>query len=243
MAIESHVNITLIPEPNRPDHLVTARYVENYVQGLTKTPVRLVATGPQAGAFTLADKEFEYTAQGPVTIDGEELEQGESVLFAGQADKSENLIFECTHKGVAGTDETILELRGDADEDAKYKTGVSVAVSEGSAHAGSTFRLVTQGAIVIGTTWLDWEPYTPPKGTSVFFDQFTAADGTATADGGMEWQLDHGLNSTNVVVQLFNRDTNSMILAEIETTDADTVTVTFAEEPPAAAGYRAVIIG
>lgn len=243
MAVESHVNIALIPEPSHADHLVPARWVEAYVQGLTKTPVRLVATTNQDGSFDLGDKEFTYTAQGPVTIDGEELEQGEDVLFTGQTDKTENLIFECTHKGVAGTDETVLTLRSDADEDDKYKTGITVAVSEGTAHAGTTFRLTTQGTIILGTTALDWEPYVPPKGTSRFSEEFTAADGTATATGGMEWEIEHNLGTVEVLVQLYNRGNNAQILAEVEATDANTVTVTFADEPAGGAGYRAVIIG
>lgn len=243
MPIESHVNIALIPEPNHPDHLVNGKWVERYVQGLTKAPVRLVASGNQSGAFDLGDKEFTYTAQGPVTIDGEEVEQGDAILFAGQTDQTERLIFECTHKGVAGTDETVLSLRADADEDAKYKTGMSVAVSEGDVHAGSTFRLVTQGTIIIGTTALEWEPYTPPKGTSVYSEEFTAADGTATASGGMDFEIEHQLNNPHPLVQLYNRDTSAMILADIEATDANTVTIGFAEEPAATAGYRAVVIG
>lgn len=233
----------MIPEPTHPDHLVPARWVEAYVQGLTKTPVRLVATTNQAGTFDLGDKEFTYTAQGPVTIDGEELEQGEDVLFTGQTDPTENLIFRCTHKGVAGTDETVLELRDDADEDDKYKTGITVAVSEGIAHAGTTFRLTTQGTIILGSTALDWEPYVPPKGTSRFSEDFDASTGTATASGGMEWEIEHNLGTVEVLVQLYNRGNNAMILADVETTDADTVTIGFAEEPAGGAGFRAVVIG
>lgn len=240
-AVEAQANIRLVPEPTSLDHLVPGRWVIRTIQGFTKEPVRLVATNPQAGAFSLPNKTFTYTAQGPVTIDGEEVDQGDAILFAGQADKTQNLLYTCTQKGTVGTDSTVLTLREDADED--YQTGITVVVTDGSNHAGTTFRLTTQGTIIIGTTALDWEPYTPPKTTSLFPDEFTAADGTSTPTGGMEWEIEHNLNNVNVLVQLYNRDSNAQVIADVVTTDPNTVTIGFAEEPPATAGYRVVVIG
>lgn len=245
MPFESHVNIALIPEPTSPDHLVPARWVTAFVQGLQKLPVRLVATQPQVGTFDLGDKEFTYTGQGPITVDGEEIEQDDRVLFTGQTGPNavENLIYTCTHAGVAGTDETVLTLATDADDDSKFQTGVTVAVTDGDDNAGKTFRLTTQGTIILGSTALEWEPYTTPKGTARFAEEFDASTGTVTASGGMEWEITHPLGTDEVLVQLFDRGNQAMILANVEVTDTNTVTIGFDVEPAATDHFRAVIIG
>src|SRR5262245_11089368 len=119
MAIELQTNLALVPEPSAPDHVVNIKWVTAFFQGLRKAPVWLIAVVDQAGTFNQAQLEFEYTAQGPATIDGEDVEVGDRVLFAGQTDPRDNLIFECTHEGVAGTDHTILKVADDFDEDHK----------------------------------------------------------------------------------------------------------------------------
>ena len=108
MPIELQTNLALIPEPAAPSHVVNVKWVTDFVSGLRKGPVRLVATVNQTGTFNAGDLEFTYTAQGPIDIDGEEIEEEDRILFTGQSDGVENLVYTCTHKGVAGTDETVL---------------------------------------------------------------------------------------------------------------------------------------
>ena len=209
---------------------------------MRKGPVRLVSTVNQTGSFNAGDLEFTYTAQGPVDIDGEEIDEEDRVLFTGQSDGIENLVYTCTHKGVAGTDETVLTAAADF-AGGDVQPGMTVSVTEGDDHANTTWRLTTQGVITAGTTALTWEPFTPARGTEIRAINFTDADGTSTASGGMEWDLDHSLGTDNVQVQIFNNANNNMVFADIEITDNDTVTITFAVEPPGGSSYRAVVVG
>lgn len=249
MPIELQTNIALIPEPASPAHLVNVRWVENFFQGLQKAPVRLVATVEQTGTFDLGDKDFTYTAVTPTTIDGEVVAVGDRILFTGQlTDPEENLIYECSQAG-DGTDPTILKIAPDFDEDHKIQPGISVTVTEGDDHANQTWRLTTLGTIILGSTALTWEPYIPPKTTEVFTDDIDTANGTATASGGMEWEIEHDLGTDAVTVQIYNNANNSLVMADVVTARADNsastniLTVRFAVEPAPGASYRVVVVG
>lgn len=238
MPIELQTNIHLVPDPAHPRHLVNVQWVQDFFRGLQKAPVRLVSTIEQVGTYNTSDQTFTYTAQGPADIDDEDVDLGDRVLFTGQTTNGfENLIYECTHVGVAGTDSTILTVADDFNEDAKILTGTTVTVSEGDEHAGTTWRLITPPTIIFESTALEWEVYEAPRTTEVWAGDFDG-DGTLTS-----WVLNHGLGVQDVVVQLRNRANQAVVMADIELTDVNNVTVNFVLPPPTGAGYRAVIIG
>jgi len=237
MPIELQTNVSLVPEPAAPSHLVNIRWVTAFFQGLKKAPVRLVSTTDQIGTYNSTALTFTYGAQGPTTIDGELVAQNDRVLFTGQTDQRQNLVYEVTHVGVAGTDETVLTVADDFNDDSKIQTGVSVTVTDGDDHADSTWRLITGGTIVLNTTALEWELYVPPKTTEVHSENFLG-DGALTS-----WAIVHSLATTDVSVSLYNNANHSLVLADVEVTDANTVTIRFALAPPAGASYRAVVIG
>lgn len=240
MPIELQTNLALVPEPSAPSHVVNVKWVQDFFTGLKKAPVRLVAVADQVGTFNVTDLEFTYTAQGPVDIDGEEVDQDDRILFTHQSNAIENLLYVCSHKGTAGTDETILKCADDFATD--IQPGMSVSVTEGDDHANTTWRLTTQGVITAGQTALAWEPFIPARGTEVKAIDFIPADGTATAGGGMEWSLAHDLGTDEVVVTIYNNSNKSLVLAEVEIEDNDHIAVRFGIEPTAGS-WRAVVVG
>lgn len=240
MAIEVQTQLALVAEPTAPSHATNIKWVQEFFQGLKKAPVRLVAVADQTGTFNVGDLEFTYTAQGPVDIDDEEVDENDRILFTHQTNAVENLLYVCTHKGVAGTDATVLTCADDFKSD--IQPGMTVSVTEGDDHANSTWRLTTQGVITAGTTALTWEPFVPARGTEIKAVDFTPGDGTATAGGGMEWSLDHSLGTDEVQVQLYNNATKAMVMAEVEIEDNDHVMVRFAVEPTAGS-WRAIVVG
>lgn len=235
MPIELQTNIVLVPEPASPSHVVNVKWVTDFFKGKQKAPVRVVARNNQAGSFNATDLEFTYTALTATVIDGVTLAVGDRVLFAGQTNPEENLVYEVTVLG-DGTDPTELE-----NAEADLETGTTITVSEGP-HANQTFRLTTSGTITLGTSGLDWETYEPPKGAETFGEDFEASDGVADTPSGWKWEFEHKLNTTDVTVALYNH-LNQLVFADVEVTDPDTVTVRFAEEPAAGLQYRVVVVG
>ena len=235
MPIELQTNLALIPEPAAPSHVVNVRWVTDFVAGLRKAPVRLVATVNQTGSFDATDLEFTYGAQGPIDIDGEEIEEDDRELFTGQSDHIENLVYTCTHKGVAGTDETVLTVAADFKTD--IQPGMTVSVTEGDDHADTNWKLVTSGTITLDSTNLEFIPVTPPTGAKKYAETITG-DGATT-----DFPIQHNLGDTDVSVTIFNLATKSIVLADVHTVDNNEVEIGFAEPPTAAQGpYRVVVI-
>jgi len=233
MPIELQTNLALIPEPVAPSHVVNIAWVTRFFTGLQKAPARLVATTNQNGTYSDAAHTFSYAAAGPTTLDGEVIAIGDRILFTDQTDARHNLIYECT----AVIPGTVLTVASDFNADHLINPGVMIGVTAGTQHADTTWRLTTQGTIIFQSTALDWELYEVPRTTQVFAEDFDG-NGALTS-----WTIDHSLGSEDVSVTIYNRATSSLVMADVEVTDNNTVTISFALAPPAGAGYRAIVIG
>lgn len=89
---------------------------------------------------------------GAQTLDGIAVVAGDRVLVKSQASAKENGIY------VAANDAWIRAK--DADASVKVTSGLSVPVEEGATLADTTWQLVTDGAIVLGTTALTFQNVT-----------------------------------------------------------------------------------
>lgn len=236
MPIEIQTNLSLEATPVAPEHVVNIKWVEDYVAGKLKAPVRLVATADQAGTYDPGDLTLTYTAAGEIEIDGHELEEDDRVLLVGQTDGTENGIYTVTTEGV-GTTHTELTRAPDFDDDSRIFTGVTIAVTTGDDHANTTWRLITAGTIVLGTTALEFIPVTPATGAAKYAVTITG-DGVAT-----EFEVDHNLGDTDLSVSVWNLSTHSIVLVDVRTVNSNTIEIGFAEPPTAAQGpYRVVVI-
>jgi hypothetical protein len=83
----------------------------------------------------------------------------------------------------------------------------------------------------------------PTLETQLIADSFTRKAAANVGNGtNVSFALIHGFNTRDVVVNVYDNATYDTVEVDVVRTDADTVTVTFAEAP-AASEYRVVIIG
>jgi cytoskeletal protein CcmA (bactofilin family) len=83
----------------------------------------------------------------------------------------------------------------------------------------------------------------PTLETQLITDSFTRKAAANVGNGtNVSFALIHGFNTRDVVVNVYDNATYDTVEVDVVRTDADTVTVTFAEAPSASA-YRVVIIG
>jgi len=83
----------------------------------------------------------------------------------------------------------------------------------------------------------------PTLETQLIADSFTRKAAANVGNGtNVSFALIHGFNTRDVVVNVYDNATFDTVEVDVVRTDADTVTVTFAEAPDASA-YRVVIIG
>lgn len=235
--ISSYVNITLVPEPTAPKHLVTREFVENLLSGKIKSPVRVVATTNQAGTYAAApDLEFTYTANAELEIDGIPLAVGDRVLLAGQTTGTQNGIYIVTDAG-STTTQAVLTRAADFDESAKISQGVSISVIEGDTHANTTFRLITGGTITLDSTALEFLEVSPATGAAKYATTLTG-DSVKTS-----FDVAHNLSTTDVTVQVFRETDKAVVLTDITVTDGMEVAIGFAEAPTPSDVFRVVVVG
>lgn len=138
-----------------------------------KLPVKVVATS-------------NVTQSGTQTIDGVALAADDEVLCVGQTASSQNGIWVVKASG--------WQRRTDAASNAKYTqlfAGVRCPVQQGTAGAGSIYRLTTTGTIRIGITSQAWEVDSQTSGVGVsgsvddvpaMVSQFVVRDSSGDAD-------------------------------------------------------------
>jgi len=237
MAIELYTNISLETTPVDPKHLVPMSWVEDFVAGKVKAPVRLVATANQAGTYAPAPAmTFTYTATGPTTIDGVALAANDRVLLVGQTAATQNGIYTVTTVG-AGATHTILTRASDFNASAKIFSGVTIGVNQGDDHSHTFWRLTSDDPITLDTTPLNFITVTPPISTRKF-SEVIQGDGTET-----DFDIEHNLGTEDVHVQVWNNATKAWVITEVDIEDANTVSVYFDVAPTAAQTFNVVVIG
>ncbi|PWT79178.1 MAG: hypothetical protein C5B60_00065 [Chloroflexi bacterium] len=238
MPIELQTNISLETQPTDPRHLVNIQWVEEFVAGKLKAPVRVVSTSDQDGTYDPDPNELTltYTAMGPTVIDGVTLAVDDRVLLTGQTDDTQNGIYRLHVLGDPTT-EAVLARTADFNHSDKITTGVTIAVNEGNDHANTTWKLTTTGTIVLDTTALEFIPVTPTTGAKTFAETITGDD-IAT-----DFTITHSLGTSDVQVTIWNNATHGLVLTDVTIQDANNVIVGFADPPTPAQVYRVVVIG
>lgn len=90
----------------------------------------------------------------PSTVDGVSLNAGDRILVAGQSTGSQNGLYDVT---VVGTGSSGTWVRtSDANTTGEINAGMIVMVTEGNTYADTSWKLVTNDPIVIGTTSLEF---------------------------------------------------------------------------------------
>ena len=107
-----------------------------------KQPCRVATTGNNTSPVLIGTQ-----------IDGVTIVVNDRVLYKNQTTTKDNGIYVCTNVvGILAT----MERAEDFDEDSEVKSGVQVAIEEGTVHADEVWQLTTNNPIVVGTTALTW---------------------------------------------------------------------------------------
>jgi hypothetical protein len=243
--------------PTTGTDLATKAYVDGVAQGLAiKTAVAVATTGNGALATAYAAGQ---------TVDGHVLATGERILIKAQTTAAENGIYTVNAAG-APTRAT------DADANGEIGTGTLVYVAGGTTNGGQQWVCTATTATpwVPGTSGSSWALYfavTPTQagagltaagnvlavgaGTGITVGADTVAVDTTVvarkytsvlAGSAVSYAVAHNLGTTSPLVQVIEVATGAAVLVDWVTTDANTVTVTFASAP-AAGAYRAVVVG
>lgn len=106
-------------------------------------------------AVSVAD--VNLTGGAPAVLDGVSLATGNRILVAGQTNKAQNGIYFVQTLG-AGENGTWVRA-SDANETGEIEPGMVVMVTEGTTYADTPWKLITNGAIVIGVTELTFQQF------------------------------------------------------------------------------------
>jgi hypothetical protein len=80
--------------------------------------------------------------------------------------------------------------------------------------------------------------------SSTYTKKYAENNGALTASSGVvTWTVTHNLNTSNVVVDVYQNSTNASVEVDVVTTSANVVTLTFNSATLAGSEYRAVVIG
>ena len=141
-------------------------YADSLQAGFSiKAPVMAIATG-------------NITLSGAQTIDGVSLVAGNRVLVAGQTSGAENGIYVVASGAWARS--------ADADSSSEVKDGMSVFVEQGTSYGNSTWVLVTNNAITLGATALEFVRFSG-------LGQITAGNGLAQSGNELSVNTGNGI--------------------------------------------------
>jgi len=139
--------IVNIPSPSADGDVAPKSYVDGSIEGLNlKGSSRAATDGTNIDLTSATD---------PNPIDGITLSNGDRVLLKDQTDATENGIYNT----VTATDPTTWTRTIDFDDDIEVTSGAFTFVEEGNINGGTSWIVVTDDPISVGTDSIDWEQF------------------------------------------------------------------------------------
>lgn len=246
-----------LADPSATTDAANKQYVDNVARGLQwKVPVRVATTTNGALASAYANGQ---------SIDGVVLATGDRILLKDQTTAAENGIYTVNASGAP-------TRANDADTGGELAPGTAVTVGAGTVNGDKVFLIVSDAAITIGTTAQTWgqlggggTSYTGGNGINVAGSVISAVAGSGITVNGSGVNIDssvvarkfnanigngaataiavtHSLGTKDVAVELRATADDAHVLADVVSTDINTVTITFATAP-ATNAYRVTVIG
>lgn len=245
-----------LADPSANTDAANKQYVDNVARGLSwKAPVRVATTANGALATAFANGQ---------SIDGVTLVTGDRILLKNQTAGSENGIYTVSASGAP-------TRAVDADTSGELAPGTALSVTEGTVNSDKVFMIISDAAIAIGTTAQTWgqlgggTTYSGGNGISVAGSVISAVGTAGIVVNGSGIGVDssivarkfsanigngsstsiavtHNLGTKDVKVTVRTVADDSHVLADVVSTDVNSVTVTFATAP-AANAYRVTVIG
>ncbi len=245
-----------LADPSASSDAANKQYVDNVARGIQwKAPVRVATTANGALASAYANGQ---------SIDGVTLATGDRVLIKNQTAASENGIYTVNLSGAP-------TRAGDADTNGELAPGTAVSVTEGTTNADKVWMIISDAAVVIGTTAQTWgqlsggTSYTAGNGIQVAGSVISAVATTGIVVTGAGIGIDsslvarkystnvgngsltaiavtHNLGTKDVEVTLREVSSDAAAITDWVATDTNTVTLGFAVAP-ASNAYRVTVIG
>lgn len=164
-----------IPSPSSDGDVAPKSYVDGSIEGLNlKASSRVGTDGTNIDLTSSTD---------PNPIDGISLNNGDRVLLKDQTNAIENGIY----NAVSATDPTTWVRAIDFDDDVEVTSGAFTFVGEGTVNGGSSWIVVTDDPITVGTDAIKWEQFSSAG-------QFSAGDGLSLS--GNEFSVDESFDFT-----------------------------------------------
>ncbi len=141
------------------DSLVNKTYVDSVANGLdVKASVRVATTANLAVNYNNGAGTLTATSNGAISVDGVTLSLNDRVLVKNQSVAAQNGFYKVTTTG-SGSAVFVLTRTPDADAASELTSGAFTFTEEGTANADNGYVLSTNGAIVLGTTSINFEQF------------------------------------------------------------------------------------
>jgi hypothetical protein len=228
-------NAVMNAVPYDPRHLVPMGWVEEYVGGMVKPPVRVASDVNLAGTYAPADKTLTLSANGALVVDGVALAQYDYVLLVGQTDKTQNGKYYVEVIGDAVTPAALIRAT-DFDESREISSGVRIGVHEGDTYADKEFRLATDGPVTLDTTELTFSVVVPVNIVRKHAETITG-DGTVDT-----FMVTHGLGTEDVSVMVYDENGGDQVFTGLHR-ELNYVALIFETAPANGKTYKVVVMG
>ena len=224
-----------VPQAKTNAEAVNLGQVKDLVNRYNKEPVRVATTGDLTGAYATGV----LTLGSPLTtLDGVTLADGDAILVKDQTDKTQNGIYTIDATGA------ILTRRDDFAEGKIILNNTFVNVMEGTANGDSRWTIVSDGALTVNTSNIDFVKDIDTASSSI-----KVAKGNITGDDvTTAFNVAHNFNLTdaNAYILLIKDSAGNTVYADdVPTTSNETnsITVTFSAAPAMGETYKAFILG
>ena len=232
--IKTYAQTDMRVPPTEGNHIVRLSDMQEYVAGLTKSPVRVVLDTLFAGTYSAGT--LTQTAPTALEIDGVTVALGDRVLIAGQLDATQNGIYTMTTLG-DGSTAAVLTRAGDLNSSAEIVSGTIVPVTQGAINANTRWKL-TPGSIpaVLDGTALNFakEVVDLTKVVEMAFD--IEGDDSTTV-----FAYNHNLDTLNVTHEIRDAATGETVIAQFTRTSGNAVSVTFGAAPETGENFVLII--
>lgn len=142
-----------------------------------KRSVRAASTANVTGTYATGPPATKAVGGTSLTIDGVTMANGDRVFLKDQTSAFENGIYQVSGIGTS----VVLTRTYDADDTTKLSDACYVSIEQGAVAADTTWELITDSPITMGTTALRYTRINPPHNGIYGFRSPWAAGATATA--------------------------------------------------------------
>jgi hypothetical protein len=221
--LKSFTQVDMRVAPTEQNHLARLKDVLEYVAGKTAIPVRAVLTTNFAGTY--ASGVLTQTTAAEVVIDGVTLVLNDRVLLTGQTDQTQNGVYTITTLGVTAGAQAVLTRADDFNQSAEFVNGMRIPVTQGTANAGTVWKLTTADPITLDSSNLIFV-IDIAKFTEIAEAKFTVVGDASTT---VYPPFTHNFDTKNVSVDLFDELTGETVYVAVQRSSVNDIIITVGE--------------